>query len=161
MQWPLSAESGQCLLTRDSEVQDDLVLRDFRVPEHAMDYLSFMSGDHCSMAALRSAATECLTDRVRLMTNHQVIEAIAWELTTGNLQLAERVLPVHAASAIQEAEESEGDDWPAPVPEIPRPPKPERPAEFGPQARTLIEAAQTGVPFCEECAAAAAAQKAA
>jgi hypothetical protein len=41
---------------------------------------------------------------------------------------------------------------PPPSPSVPMSSLPDPPAELSPQAQTLIEAAKSGVPFCEECA---------
>jgi hypothetical protein len=157
MGWPLNVGPESYVISHSLEDCGDRTIRAFHSQEVARDFLIRLLDENYSMSSLRGIAGERhYGGATWSLSDHQVLDLVAWDLFTGELRIAERPVTVHSGGARRETAEPDdsNDDWPAPVPEEPRAPKPELPTEFGPQATTLIEAAREGVPFCEECEAA-------
>jgi hypothetical protein len=135
-------------------------------PHELLPPVEAMLGPDTGHQALRQAlASQRLDDALPRLTEHEVALAVSHALADGlelpgqaskPLRLLAQGTPPKAASAA-----------PAPAAAAaPRAAPAAAPAPAGPQidaaamAQVLIEAARDGVPFCEECAKAAAAQAA-
>jgi hypothetical protein len=135
-----------------ARAHDDRCLR-LRDRHDARLLLSRFAGDPANLETLRTLLAERAGTHVSWLDDHQVLDRIADGLATARICIVEpELLPVDVMIPVSEAE---------PIPLVPfepapRPVPPPEPGDFEPhdqerQAAVLEAAADTGVPFCEEC----------
>ena len=158
---------GQCDASGD--------LQEFADHSSALSWLRQTISDSPTMATLRSLASEHESAgvAVRQMSDDRVLEHVSWLLRQGVLHVHSIPAPATAWRIVQVEQASpsavsrpvispKSTSAPPPVPK-----QIEEPDTFSSQtdaaatAAVLRSAAEDGVPFCEECAKAAAARKAA